>query len=112
MFLWPPSVTHTLNDHLVWGITVSHMVPVENLFRVDKTNVIHVPQIILNRVAILRVMSEIGYGKPYILVCNSVRVFRVGQRTPTQNNIMSTPSPRRGNAEESSSEFWQIDSIS
>ena len=35
-----------------------------------------------NRVYILRVRSEIGYGKSYILVWNRVKVFRTGRHTP------------------------------
>ena len=52
-----------------------------NLLRVAKFATHHR---VRNRVYILRVKSEIGYGKSYILVLNRVRVFRTGQHTPTQ----------------------------
>ena len=46
-----------------------------------------------NRVYILRIRSEIGYGKSYILVWNRVRVFRTAQHTPTQKYYEYTPPP-------------------
>ena len=46
------------------------------------------PHRVWNRVYILRVMSEIGYGKSYILVWNRVRVFRTGRHTPAPGPVV------------------------
>ena len=55
-----------------------------------------VPHRVWNRVYILRVRFEIGYGKSYILVWNRVRVFRTGRHTPTQKYYEYPPSSPPG----------------
>ena len=102
--------------HCMIELSVSHMVPLENVFTSwQNYTVIHVriTHRIWSRVAISRVTSErLGGTCIWKILYYGLKKGKSFQDRAAHSYpkiLWVTPSPRRGKAEESSSEFWQIE---